>query len=212
MKLLAKRRKELFIFASVSAVHKRIASGERADVAIGTQDGIEALVRLGPGVDGTQAVIARSVLALAWRSSAPAPTIGEPASLASVLAAARSIAAPDARAGVPGGAQVVELLERLQLADTLQSRMRWQLDAREAPKRVAAGEVEFALAALNDLITAAGVEVSAPIAEPKTNAIVYAAVVVRSASDREAARNFIRHLRSREAADALRKAGYVAIE
>src|SRR5690606_38413988 len=36
-----------FIFAAVAAVHKRVATGEHADVAISTVQGADALVRLG---------------------------------------------------------------------------------------------------------------------------------------------------------------------
>jgi len=201
-----------FIFASVGAVHKRIASGERADLAIGTSEGIEALVRLGPGIDGTQAVIARSALALAARPGALALDVAGREAVVRALSSARSIAAPDPRAGVPGGAQVAELFDALQLTEDLQPRIRWLLDPREAAKRVASGEVELAVAAMNDLVGAAGVEVAGPIAEPMTRAITYAAVISRSATDRDRARAFIDHLRAKEAANVFRRAGYVSAQ
>ena len=201
-----------FVFASVGAVHKRIASGERADLAVGTSEGVEALVRLGPGVDGSQAVIARSALALATLPGRLAPSVAGAQAVARALLSARSIAAPDARAGVPGGAQVAELLKELQLTEALQPRMRWLFDAREAGKRVASGDVELAVAAMNDVVGVAGVEVVGPITEPMTHATVYAAVITRSAANPEGARAFIVHLRAPEAASVFRRAGYVAAE
>jgi molybdate transport system substrate-binding protein len=199
-----------FIFASVGSVHKRIAGGERADVAIGTLEGVEALIKLGPGVEGSQAPIARSVLAIGVRPGRLRAGIETAESLAQTLEAARSIAAPDPRAGAPGGAQVAELLERLQLSAALDAKLTWVLDPREAVKRVASGEVDLALAMMSDLGGSAGIDVLGPIMEPATRGLIYAAFIPRAAARPDRARSFVAHLRTAEAEQVFGRTGYAS--
>jgi len=199
-----------FVFASVGAVHKRIASGERADVAIGTLEGVEALIKLGPGVAGSEAPLARSALAVAVRPGALRTSIGTPQALARTLVSVRTFAAPDARLGVPGGAQVAELIEQLQLTEALEAKMRPVRDARDAVRRVAAGEVDLALAMMSDLVGSAHVEVIGPVTEPPTRGIVYAAVITRIAALPERARRLVVHMQTAEAERVFSRAGYVS--
>jgi ABC-type molybdate transport system substrate-binding protein len=121
---------------------------------------------------------------------------------------AASIVAPDAERGVPGGGQVEELFERLGIVGEIKAKTRYVADAREVAKRVAAGTEEVGVAVMSDLIAAAGVSVVGPIVEPVTSGVTYASVVIRGAAAGDAARAFIAHLLSAEAAVVLRKAGY----
>jgi molybdate transport system substrate-binding protein len=201
-----------FVFASAGAIHKRVAHGARADVAIGSVEGIDALVKLGPGTPGTQAIIARSALAIAVRSGALTIDASDRDDVERALRAAGSIGLPDARLGVPGAAHVTELLQALQLEAELLPRIRWLSDGRDAGKRLAAGAIELALAPMSDLVGIAGVTVIGPITAAATQATVYAAVVPKTAHQAEAGRDFIAHLRGAEAAKTLRRAGYLPAE
>ncbi|MCC6534683.1 MAG: molybdate ABC transporter substrate-binding protein [Burkholderiales bacterium] len=201
-----------FIFASVGAIHKRMASGERADVAIGTGEGVDALVKLGPGIDGTQTPIVHSVLAIALPADRRAVNVESASDVTQLLRDATSIVAPDPRLGVPGGAQVQELIERLGLTEELSGRIRWLADAREVAKRVASGAAALGIATLSDIAGVPGVSVAGPLRAPATRGVVYAALVIKSSTAAEQARGFIAHLRTAEAAEAFRKAGYGAAQ
>ncbi|MGH8665606.1 MAG: molybdate ABC transporter substrate-binding protein [Burkholderiales bacterium] len=201
-----------FVFAAVAAVHKRIATGERADVVIGTAQGADALVRLGRGVEGSLVPLVRSALALALPLHEIAPEVRDAASLAEALRRAQSLVAPDAHLGVPGGAQTAELLEGLGLAEELRARTRYLADAREIAKRVAAGTADIGIGAMSGLVGSAGVAVLGPLTEPPTEGIAYAAVIVRTASDANLARAFIAHLRSPQSQALFRKAGYLPVD
>ena len=197
-----------FIFAGVGAIHKRVASGETADVAIGTAEGVDALQRLGRAVPGSEAAIARSVLALAVRHAAPGVSAVDADALVRTLRDAASLVYPDASLGTPGGGQVTELLDRLGLTAELKARSRLVADAREVARRVAAGSAQLGIAHMNDIIGAQGVVAVGPLNDPATRALVYAAVVVqRSASD-EAGRAWVRFLTGAEAKAAFRAAGF----
>ena len=201
-----------FVFAAVAAVHKRIATGERADVAIGTAQGTDALIRLGRGVQGSFVPLVRSALALALPVHASTPEIGDAAALADALRRARSLVAPDASLGVPGGAQAAELLQRLGLTEELRARTRYAADAREIARRVAAGTADIGIGAMSHLTSSSGIALLGPLTEPPTEGIVYAAIIARTATDAELARAFIAHLRLPQSQALFRKAGYLPVD
>ena len=197
-----------FIFAGVGAVHKRVASGEAVDVAIGTAQGIDALLRLGQALDGSEAALARTVLALAVRQGVSRATPGNAESLAQELRAAASLVYPDAELGASGGGQVAELLERLGLTAELKAKSRLVADAREVGRRVAASAAQLGIAQMNDLVGAQSVIVLGPLNDPPTAGLVYAAVVAKRSGEPAAARAFVGFLVGAEAKAAFRKAGY----
>ena len=201
-----------FVFGSVAAVRKRVATGERADVAIGTLAGADALVRLGRGLEGSVAPLVQSVLALAVARHAAVTEMRDAEALAGVLRNAESIVMPDAGLGVPGGAQAAELLERLGLAEALRPRIRLVASAQDVSRRVASGEAELGVALMSDLVQARGIVVLGPLLEPQMRGIAYAALVPKQAAERERARNFIAHLREPQARSIFRKAGYLPLD
>jgi molybdate transport system substrate-binding protein len=197
------------VFASIGAVHKRTALGEYADVVIGGSEGVGALVKLGSAEAGSRLDIARTALALAGRAGGGLHAADDAASLARVLKAAASLGVPDPGRGVPGGAQAMELLERLRLSEALQPRIRWLNSAAEAGKLLAAGRIELALVAMSEVVGMTGISIVGPLVAPPTQGLVYAAAVPRSARNPELGRAFIAHLRSPAAAGTLRQAGYL---
>jgi molybdate transport system substrate-binding protein len=201
-----------FVFASVGAVHKRVATGERADVAIGTLEGTDALVRLGRAVDGSRAPLVRSALALVAPKHAAALDVGDAAALGAALRRAQALVLPDAALGVPGGAQVAELLERLELENELRDKSHRVADAREVVRRVASGAADIGIARMSDVVASGEVTAIGPLLDPPTNGIAYAAVVVRASTQADIAHAFIAHLRSPGAGAEFRKAGYLPLD
>jgi molybdate transport system substrate-binding protein len=201
-----------FVFAAVAAVHKRVATGERADVAIGTAQGTDALIQLGRGVQASLVPLVRSALALALPAHESAPDIRDAALLVDMLRRARSLVVPDASLGVPGGAQTAELLERLGLTEELRARTRYVADAREIARRVAAGTADIGIGAMSHLTSSPGIALSGPITEPPTEGIVYAAIITLTAANADLARAFIAHLRSPQSRALFSKAGYLPVD
>ena len=200
------------VFAGVAAIHKRVASGEAVDVAIGTAQGVDALVRLGRALEGSDAAIARSVLALAVRPGELRAVPLNADGLARLLREAPSLVYPDAELGAPGGGQAAELLERLGLTAEVKAKSRLVADAREVARRVAAGAAQVGIAQMNDVVGAQGVAVLGPLDDPPTLGVVYAAVVAKRSSSADASRAFVAFLTSADAKAAFRSAGYAAAD
>ena len=197
-----------FIFASVGAIHKRVAGGEIVDVAIGTAQGVDALQRLGRALAGSDAAIARTVLALAAREHELKSVPADADRLAQALRDAPSLVYPDAELGSPGGGQAAELLDRLGLTAEVKAKSRLVADAREVAKRVAAGAAQLGIAQMNDILGMPGVVALGPINDPPTAGVVYVAVVPQRSLKADAARAFVNFLTSAEAKAAFRNAGY----
>ena len=201
-----------FIFASVAGIHKRVATGERADVAIGSVQGAQALVALGRGLEGSVVPLVQSALALVLPKHARAPAIDNPAAIARALRDAPTVVAPDAALGIPGGAQASELLRRLGLEEELSGRIRYVADTKEIPRRVASGAAQAGIGTMSEVIVASDVAVLGPIREPHTDGVAYAALVVRPAANARVAHAFLAHLRAPEAQTLFRKAGFLPID
>ncbi len=197
-----------FIFASVGAIHKRVATGESVDIVIGTAQGVDALVRLGRAVEGSDATIAHTALALATHRNATAPGVATGEALARTLRDAASLVQPDAGRGVPGGGQASELMQRLGLAAELKEKTYFVSDAREVVKRVAAGVSEIGIAAMSDIVGTQDVVATGPLIDPPTVGVSYAVALVRRTAFAETGSAFIGHLLSTEAKSVFRAAGY----
>lgn len=201
-----------FVFASVGAIHKRVAMNERADVVIGGADGIAALVKLGSAEAGSQAQIARSALALIGREGTAMPPADSAEAVERALQAAGSLGVPDAQRGIPGATQALELIDRLPSAEHLRAKIRWLGGGAEAVKQLASGSIDLALVSMSDVAGSRGIQIVGPILFPATRGVAYAAAVPRSALQPELGRAFIAHLRTPAAAHVLRQAGYLAAE
>jgi len=201
-----------FVFASVGAIHKRVATGERADVVIGATEGIAALVKLGSADAGSQAEIVRTALALIALAPAALPAPDQTDAVERALLSAGSFGVPDARRGAPGGAQASELIDALPSAAALRPKIRGIAGGAEAVKLLAAGAIDLALVAMSEVAATPGIALAGPITQPPTRGISYAAVVPRTAQQAELGRAFIAHLRSPAAAKLFRLTGYLAAE
>jgi molybdate transport system substrate-binding protein len=200
-----------FVFASVGAVHKRIASGERADLMIGTLQGTRALIGLGRAIEDTQTPLVRSGLALLLTAARAGMTADDGEAISAALTDATSIVIPDARRGAPGGAHAEEWLVQLGLAEAVRPKLRRAADARDIAKQVASGAAELGVATMSDVVSSASIVVLGPLPESQPFGIQYAAVMVRGANQPEAVRAFLANLRSAAAEAIFRKAGYLPL-
>jgi len=201
-----------FVFASVGAIHKRAATGERADVMIGSADGIAALVKLGSADAGSEVPIARTALALAGRENASLPAPDNADAIERALLAVRVLGVPDLQRGIPGAAQAIELIDSQPSAAEVRSKIRWLVSAAEAMKLLASGGIDLALVPMGDVVSVSGVAFAGPITSPMTRGVAYAAAVPRSAAQPELGRAFLAHWRTPAAVKTLRQAGYLPAE
>jgi len=196
-------------FAPLGATVKRVQDGEIADVVIIPQQGIDGFVKDGKAVAGNVTVLARSGIVVAVRKGAPKPDISSPDALKRTLLAAKSIAYVDPASGGASGIHFAKVLDRLGIANEMQSKTVFPnpKTPAEVGVLVANGEAEIGVHLIQELMPVAGIEVVGPLPGDLQNTLVFAAAVMASAKDAEASKALVNFLRTPEAAAVIKAKG-----
>ncbi|MDT7953030.1 MAG: substrate-binding domain-containing protein [Acetobacteraceae bacterium] len=140
-------------FMPTARLLERIRAGERADVAILTAEGIDALVA--EGVLAGRTNLARSFIGVAVKAGAPHPDITSPEAFVATLLAASSVAM--SKAGV-SGLYMAGLLERLGIAAAVRAKATI-LDSGYTASLAASGAAELAIQQVSELMVVDGIEI-----------------------------------------------------
>src|SRR5437899_1151813 len=196
-------------FATLGATVKRVQGGEIADVVIIPQQGIDGFVKDGKAVAGNVTVLARSGIVVAVRKGAPKPDISSPDALKRTLLAAKSISYVDPASGGASGIHFAKVLDRLGIANEMQSKTVFPnpKTPAEVGALVANGEAEIGVHIIVELISVAGIDIVGPLTGDLQNTIIFAAAVMASAKDAEAAKALVTFLRTPEAVAVIRTKG-----
>ena len=151
----------------------RIAEGERADIAILTEAGIEALTAEGVLAPGTRRDIALSWIGLAVPAGAPHPRVGTVEELRATLLATPTLAY--SRAGA-SGIFFADLIERLGIAAEVNAKATIIPQGFTA-EVVVRGDAALAIQQVSELMAVEGVEIVGKLpADANTGAIFSAAI------------------------------------
>ncbi len=159
---------------------ERIRDGERGDVAILTDDGLDALI--GEGVVEGRVDLARSYVGVAVRAGAPHPDISTRQAFIDALLGARSVVMSKAGAS---GIFMAGLLERLGIADAVRPKATILASGFTA-ELAASGEAELAIQQVSELQVVPGVEIVGRIPAELGGVSLFAAGLFRGAPQREA--------------------------
>jgi molybdate transport system substrate-binding protein len=154
-------------------------------------------------IPGTRVDLARSVIAMAVRASAPKPDISTLEGLKRTLLAAKSIAYSDSTSGVYLS---TELFQRLGIADAIRSKCT-RIDVGMVGTVVARGDAEIGFQQLSELLPIAGIDIVGPIPSEAQKMTVYSGGVVVNSQQLAMAKQFLLFLTSPEAAVAIKKSG-----
>jgi molybdate transport system substrate-binding protein len=143
-------------YSASADLKRQIEAGEPFDLAVMTAAVIDDEINLGQIVGGTRLVLARSPIAIAIRAGAAKADIRTTDALKRALLASKSIAY--AKEGA-GGVFFAGLMQRLDLADPLQSKIRLTTTGDEVTAAVARGDAEFGVLPLSEIVAAPGVDV-----------------------------------------------------
>ena len=193
------------IFDTASVLRSRIESGEHFDVAILTRGITQTLASEGSLVAETQTDIARSGVGIAVRSGAAKPDISTPDALRQALLTAHSIAYSKEGAS---GAHFLAVLKRLGILEQIEPRLRVPSATRaRVADMVAAGEAELGVQLISEIVPVRGVELLGPLPDPLQQLTILTGAVGVNSDEPEVAREFLRRLKSPEAAAVIRSKG-----
>ncbi|MGH8064149.1 MAG: molybdate ABC transporter substrate-binding protein [Candidatus Entotheonellia bacterium] len=196
-------------FATGGATVKRAQDGETADVVIALRQGIDGLVKDGKAAADNVTVLARSGIVVLVRKGAPKPDISSPDALQRTLLAAKAISYVDPASGGASGIHFAKVLDRLGIANEMQSKTVFPNPKTPAAVGVvvANGEAEIGVHVIQEVISVAGIEIVGPLPGDLQNTIVFATAIMASAKDAAAAKALVNFLRTPAAAAVIKAQG-----
>jgi molybdate transport system substrate-binding protein len=194
-------------YASAGAAVERVRNGENFDVVIIPRSGIDGFVKDGKASAGNAAVIARSDIGVAVRKGVPKPDISSPAALKRTLLAARTITYSEPKGGGASGIHFAKVLDRLGIANEMQSKTVFHPTTGTVGLMVANGDAEIGVHQIQELIAVDGIELVGPLPGDLQNSIIFSIAVMANAKEPDAGRALIDFMRTSEAAAVIRRKG-----
>jgi len=183
-------------------IRRRVLAGEAFDVIIvprGTADELETQGRVAPGATP----LIRINLGLAVRAGAAPPDTGTPGALRRTFLAARTVLITDPATGGISGVHLMEVLDRLGIADEMKGRLVPGRGGGLHAERVARGEADLAVQAEHEIRSVPGATFLAYPTEFQRS-IVFVAGVGTTSADPVTAKTFIAFLQGPEATAAIK--------
>lgn len=192
------------------SIPARLERGERFDVLVMSQAGLNALAERGLVRPDTRVDVASSSIGMAVREGAPLPDISTPDAFVETLLAAESIGYS---ASVSGSYVSTELFPRLGVAEQLAPKSRRIVSERVAAV-VARGELEIGFQQVSEILSIEGAAYVGPIPDEYQRVTTFSAGVTTAAENPEGAQRLIAFLSSVEAARTIAETGLepVAVE
>ncbi len=179
-------------FLPTAVLMPRLRSGEAADAAILTADGMAALVGEGRVRADSVLDLARSFVGVAVRQGAPKPDISTPDAFIAALLAARSVGL--SRQGA-SGLFLSALFTRLGIADAIAAKA-MVIETGYTAELAASGRAELALQQVSELMVVPGVEIVGRIPAALGGDSVFTGGVVAGADPAAQADAFLRAIAS----------------
>jgi molybdate transport system substrate-binding protein len=197
-------------FATLGAAVKRVQDGETADVVIIPRQGIDTLVKDGgKAVADNVTVLARAGIVVAVRKGAPKPDISSPDALKRTLLAAKSISYVDPASGGASGIHFAKVLDRLGIANEMQSKTVFPnpKTPAEVGVLVANGEAEIGVHLIQELMSVAGIDLVGPLPGDLQATTVFSAAIMTGAKEAAAAKALVDFLRTPKSAKVIKAKG-----
>jgi molybdate transport system substrate-binding protein len=197
------KQKVVASFSSSPDIMKRAKAGESADLFILASGSVDELIKVGKVVPGSRVDLAKSGMGIAVRAGAPKADISSSDAVKRVLLAAKSIG----YSGGASGAYVIELVQRMGIADELKPKLRQAPPGVPVGDLVARGEVEIGLHQMSELLPVAGIDILGPLPADIQQFTVFAAGVSTGAKTPDAAKELVKFLTAPETVPLIRKKG-----
>lgn len=189
---------------SPEASQVRIRNGERVDVLIMVDNGMDELIKGGYFKPLERKDIAVSKIGVAVKKGQPRPEIGTVPALRKALLDARSIGYSE---GASGSYIANVLLKKLGIADEVTPKSKVILGRRFVGEALTDGEVELGLQQISELRLEPGIDVVGPLPEELQKKSVVSAAVSTASANAAAAKQFFDFLSSPSSKEAMIRSG-----
>ena len=195
-------------FTTTAALKARIDKGEEFDVAILTDDAVEALVNSGHLTGHKRARLARVGVGVGFRKGAMKPDVRTAASIKQALLSAKGVAYTRDGASRP---PIDKMFATLGIAPAMESKAHLTGPG-QAPASVAKGESDYVLTLVSEILPEPGVELAGPLPTEFQSYITFSAAPAQDTANQTPALEFVEFLDGVQAAAAYKKAGMEAVK
>lgn len=185
------------------SIPSRLARGEKFDLVILSEGGLEALIQAGKVVKGSRVDIVRSQIGAAVRKGTPKPDISTVQALTQTLLDAKSVAYS---ASASGTYLSTELFAKLGVQDRLATTGK-KIYSERVGAVVARGDAELGFQQVSELIYFKDLDFIGTLPEAVQQSIHFSAGLVEGAQEPQAARHLVKFLTSPSVADIVRATG-----
>jgi molybdate transport system substrate-binding protein len=184
---------------AIGAMTDRIKKGEVADVAIVSGEQIDALLREGKVIAGSRVDLAKVGVGVFVRKGVPKPDISSVEAFQRTMMAAKSIGYNDPAAGAPVSLYLIELFERLGIAEEMKAKTTVFKQRSERFDAVARGDVEIGFNQISEIVGVPTVDLIGPLPAAIQRYTLFASGIVASGKEQDAGRAFVSYISSQEA-------------
>lgn len=185
------------------SIPTRFSKGEKFDLVILSDGGLEALMKKGNVVKGSRVDLVRSQIGAAVRKGTPKPDISTVEALKQTLLNAKSIAYS---ASASGTYLSTELFPKLGVADQLKDTAKKIMSERVGAV-VARGDAELGFQQVSELIYFKELDFIGTLPDSVQQTIFFSAGIVEGSKEQAASQQLIRFFQSPEVADLIRSTG-----
>ena len=187
-------------------VKARVETGESIDVAVATPAILDELMRAGKVEKGSEVKLANVGIGVVVKEDAPTPDISTVEAFKRTLLNAKSVAYIDPKSGGSSGIYVDKLLEKLGIADQVRAKAKLKQGGYVADL-IVDGTAEIGIHQISEIVPVKGVVLVGPLPKEIQNVTTYAAGIVTSSANKDAAAALIKALSGPAAAQVLKSKG-----
>jgi molybdate transport system substrate-binding protein len=195
--------KVITTWGGVTAVAKRVADGETADVVMLPAAQIDELIKLGKVRPDSRVNVASCGIGVVNKAGAPKVDISSADSIKKALLAAKSFA----YSAGPSGLHIEKLIRNWGIYDAVKGKIVPPRPNVRIGEMVAAGEAEIGFQQVSELLPVKGVDYLGALPADIQDITVFSAGVHSGATAADAGRALLRFLTAPEAAPVIRKTG-----
>jgi molybdate transport system substrate-binding protein len=186
-------------WSTAAMLAKRVQAGEQADALILIKGNIEALLKEGKVMPGTDTVFTQSIFAVGVKAGAPKPDISTPEAFKKSLLAAKAVSYTDPATGGASGVYTVKQIERMGITEQMKGKTKHPPAGGFSGSLLTNGEADIAINSKPELLSVPGVEVVGPLPGDMAFTVIYTAGVQTGTAQADAAKALVKYLMSPEA-------------
>jgi len=182
-------------------IRRRVLANEAFDIVMVPRAIAEEFESAGRLVPSSTVALIRIAFGLAVRANGPRPDVGTPEVLKRTFLAANKVLITDPRTGGVSGVHLMEVLEKLGIAAAMAGRLVPNPGGAIHAARVVAGDADLAVQAEHEIKSVPGAAFL-PYPPPFARSMVMVGAIGTTASDTEAARDYLGFMTSDKTAAA----------